>query len=207
MNSATTNHTRLPFEYATDAELILGAHTCGIDETDHAHLIDADVLSARQRTQIIEFIRGEGFKSIQVDMSNRITNPNCLTPFDASCPVHEEPNLVARHSPDRGAAVAFLQALGLKGVRYVRRGSFDSPPALYECDWKSARSLVDRITANGSIKVNDYSIMLQRSHTPNRAAIRYALMIYGAEDAVGHIRITSYIGTRNCHIEFTNYVA
>jgi hypothetical protein len=139
-------------------------------------------------------------------MGNRITDPNGMTPFDASCPMHEEPNLVARHSPDRRVAVAFLQALGLTGARYVRMGSFDSPPARYECDWQSARKLVEQITIKGSVVVNDYAVTLQRISTPNRAATRYMLTIYGAVDAVGHVCITSH-GLRNCHIEFTNYAA
>jgi hypothetical protein len=139
--------TRVAFEFATDAELLLCASSAGVGEVRVLNkLLDQACLTKGQRTNLITFLNECGYASIQIDPERRIFNSQALVDFEIARPMEEEPNLDTRHRPDRAQALAFLNTVGLYGARLVHGGSNDMAHALYECNGRSARQFIKKLT-------------------------------------------------------------
>ena len=210
-----TDLTRIPFELATDAELIICAHGAGISESRSAGLIDNNSLTPKERASVISFVRRCGYKSIQVDPQRRVYNPNSMTEYDVALAKKDDANLDARHRPDRKATLAFLRGLGLNLVEYVHGGSRDVLTALYACEKRSAQKFIRRLLTRRQetcleryATIGDLRLGFAYPHTKGSAA-RRSYFIDVADSTglmLGQIELTVFDGaTTTAHIKFTNY--
>lgn len=78
---------RVDFAKATDPELQIAAKFAGLDEMGLADLIDADRLTKKYRTALVDGLVTCGYAGIMIDPKNRITNPDALVPFEVAMPV------------------------------------------------------------------------------------------------------------------------
>jgi hypothetical protein len=80
---------KVDFSQATDAELQIAGKFAGIDEMGRigAGLVEADILNPKGREMLITALKECGYKLIQIDPNNRITNGHALTPFEVALPV------------------------------------------------------------------------------------------------------------------------
>ena len=71
------NTQRISLDEATDVELQIASRGEGIKN----HLVEAEVLTPRNRVKLLTMMKQRGFTLIDIDPDNRLTEPYALAPF------------------------------------------------------------------------------------------------------------------------------